>query len=255
MRENTQLMPPFSLRTEAPLDGISVTGEAVKRVNPESAEFLLEITTNAPTAAQSLRDNQTKTRMVIQAVGSLGVQPADIQTISLNVHNLYSPLGLHGFGVPPQIGAVGFAPHGPGAPQQPEVFSPYDLQYGAYYTRNTVRVTVREVARVGEVADAAVKTGANILGAFALRAADDSAARRSALEAAGRDARAKAETLAAATGKQLGDALAITEEIVASNGTYMALRAAMPFAFGAGAPQTAGELEYYARVSARFSVA
>ena len=102
--------------------------------------------------------------------------------------------------------------------------------------------------------DAAVKGGAGILGAFALRVSDDSAARRAALEAAGRDARAKAETLASATGKQLGDPLAITEEIVASNGTYMALRAAQPFAFGAGAPQTAGELEYYARVSARFGL-
>jgi hypothetical protein len=32
------------------------------------------------------------------------------------------------------------------------------------------------------------------------------------------------------------------------------MRAAMPLAFGAGAPQTAGELEYYARVSARFGL-
>jgi len=108
---------------------------------------------------------------------------------------------------------------------------------------------------VGEAADAASKSGATILGAFCLRTSDEAQARRTALEAAGKDARAKAETLAQATGKQLGDAISIAEEVVASNGTYMALRAAMPFAFGAGAPQTAGELEYYARVSARFALA
>ena len=255
MRENTQAISPSGLRTEPSIDGINVIGEAVKRVTPESAEFLIEITTSAPTAAQSLRDNQVKTKLVTQAVGLLGVQPADIQTISLNVYNLYSPLALPGFSVAPQIGPVGFAPHAAASAAQPEMsFSPYDLQYGAYYTRNTVRVNVREAGRVGEVVDAAVKGGAGILGAFALRVSDDPAARRAALEAAGRDARAKAEALAAAAGKQLGDAVAITEEIVASNGTYMALRAAQPFAFGAGAPQTAGELEYYARISARFGL-
>lgn len=266
MRENTQTMSPFGLRTEAPVDGITVTGEAVRRVTPESAEFLIEITTSAPTAAQALRDNHARTRQVAQAIGLLGVQSAEIQTISLNVYNLYSPLmqilpqalpqALPGYGgAMPQAGQVGFAPQASGSPAQPELsFSPFDLQYGAYYARNTVRVNVRDVGRVGEVVDAAAKSGATVLGAFALRVSDEAAARRAALEAAGRDARAKAETLAGAAGKQLGDAVAIAEEIVATNGTYMALRASLPFAFGAGAPQTAGELEYYARVSARFGL-
>jgi hypothetical protein len=53
-------------------------------------------------------------------------------------------------------------------------------------------------------------------------------------------------------GKQVDDAVAISEDIVASNGVYAALRSAVPFAFGPGAPQLAGELEYYARVSASF---
>jgi hypothetical protein len=39
---------------------------------------------------------------------------------------------------------------------------------------------------------------------------------------------------------------------VASNGTYVTLRGMAPFAFGAGAPEAVGELEYYARVSANF---
>jgi len=262
VQENTQAISPFGLRTQIPTDGITVTGEAFRRVTPESAEFLIEITTSAPSAAQALRDNQAKSRQVAQAVAPLGVQPADLQTISLNVYNLYAPLmqalpqAVPGYsGMTPQIGPLGFASHASGAPSQPEAsFSPFDLQYGAYCARNSVRVTVREAARVGEVVDAAVKSGAVILGAFALRVSDEAAARRAALEAAGRDARAKAETLAAAAGKQLGDAVAIAEDIVASNGTYMALRAALPFAFGAGAPQTAGELEYYARVSARFGL-
>jgi hypothetical protein len=240
------------------MEGITVTGEAVRRVSPESAEFLLEITTSAPTAAQALRDNQMKTAQVVNAIGPLGVQTSDIQTISFQVYNLYSPVrqALPGYGgMQTQIAAVGFVPQTVGPVGQAEgAYNPYDLQFGSYHARNTVRVNVRDAARAGDVADAAAKTGATLLGGFALRASDESGARRSALEAAGKDARSKAEALAAAAGKQLGDPIAVAEEIVASNGTYMALRAAMPFAFGAGAPQTAGELEYYARVSARFGL-
>jgi uncharacterized protein YggE len=96
------------------------------------------------------------------------------------------------------------------------------------------------------------KAGATIIGAFSFRVSDEAGARRAALEAAGRDAHAKAESLAAAAGKKVGDPLGITEDFVATNGTVAAIRSAMPFAVGAGAPSSAGELELYARVSASY---
>jgi len=225
----------------ATMEGITVIGEAVRRVSPECAEFLIEITASAPTAAQALRDNQMKTAQVAQAIISLGVQNPDMQSISLNVQSMYKPAipALPPFGMPPQIGSAG----------------PPEIQFGAYYAINTLKVNVREAARVGEIVDAASRAGANVLGGFCFKAGDEANARRAALESAGKDARAKAELLASSTGKQVGDAIAISEEIVASNGTYMALRAAFPLAFGAGAPQVTGELEYYARVSASFRIA
>ena len=69
---------PYGIR-QTPMEGVTVIGEAVRRVTPESAEFLIEITTSAPTAAQALRDNQSKTAQVAQAIAPLGVQPADVQ--------------------------------------------------------------------------------------------------------------------------------------------------------------------------------
>jgi hypothetical protein len=228
-------------------EGVTVIGEAVRRVPPENAEFLIEITASAPTAAQALHDNQSKTTQVAQAVGTLGVQPADIQTISLNVFSLYSPMmqALPGSTGMPQIGTAGFSPFTTG-PVQPEV------QFGSYHARNTLRVNVRQPGRVGEIVDAATRAGATVAGVFSFQVADEASARRALLEAAGKDARAKAETLAAAAGKQVGDPISITEDCIVSNGAYAALRSAAPFAFGAGAPQVAGELEYYARVSASF---
>lgn len=235
-----------------PAEGITVTGEAVRRVSPESAEFLIEITSTAPTAAQALRDNQAKFTQVAQALHSVGVQGHDIQTISQNILNMYTPMmqTLPPYSMPQvaQSGypQAGYAAMGLAVPLQPE------LQLGSFQSRNIVRVQVREIARAGEVLDAATRSGAVITGTFQVRTSDEANARRSVLEAAGKDARSKAEALASAAGKQLGDAIAIAEELIASNGTYTALRNAMPLAFGAGAPQGAGELEYYARVSASF---
>lgn len=239
-----------------PAEGITVTGEAVRRVSPENAEFLIEITSSAANAAQALRDNVGKITQVAQALHALGVQGHDMQTISQTVVNMYTPLvqSLAGYGMT-QIGQSYPSQSYPGQSYSgmglPLTMQP-DLQFGSYQARNVVRVNVRDLARAGDVLDAATRAGAVIAGTFQVRTSDEAGARRSALEAAGRDARAKAEALAVATGKQLGDTIAISEELIATNGTYTALRNAMPFSFGAGAPQATGELEYYARVSASF---
>jgi len=244
--EDRKTMSPYALQSRAgnapaPQEGITVIGEAVRRVSPEAAEFLLEVSASAPTAAQALRDNQTRTAQVAQAIMALGVQNPDMQSISLNVHSSYAPAMQ---ALPP---AVGMLP-------QISTGMPGEVQFGAYTATNTLRVNVREAARVGEIVDAAARAGANV-GGFCFKVSDEANARRAALESAGKDARAKAELLASSTGKQVGDPIAVTEEILASNGSYMALRSTFPLAFGAGAPRVAGELEYYARVSATFRLA
>lgn len=244
----------FAVRPQAlPVEGIAVTGEALQRVAPESAEFVVEIATVAASAAQVLRDHQAKAAHLAQAVAPLGVQRTDLQTVSINVFNTYTPLmqALPAFGGMPQLGpAMGGYSAGPyggaAAAMQP------DVQFGSYQARSLVRVRVRETARVGEVVDALAKAGAVLAGGFSFRVADEAAARKAVLEAAGRDARAKAEILAAAAGRQVGDPLAIHEDLLASNGVYTAIRAQAPLAFGPETPQVAGELEYYARVTANF---
>lgn len=248
MPKDTATMPSYESAAAAQAiparhEGISVVGEAVRRVSPENAEFVVEIASSAPSAAQALRDNQAKTVQLAQTLTALGVQPADVHTISMNVLSAYTPgmSALGGFGAIPQIGQGGY-----GAPLAGE------LQFGSYQARNTLRVNVRDPARVGEIVDAAIRAGGVLVGGFSFKVSDEAQARRAALEAAGRDARAKAETLATAAGKQVGEAVAITEDIVLTNGAYTALRMAMPFAFEAGVQRVTGDLEYYARVSANF---
>ncbi|PWU04455.1 MAG: hypothetical protein C5B51_16770 [Terriglobia bacterium] len=248
LQEGNKMTASNPLRAQIPAEGITVIGEALRRVVPESAEIVAEITASAPGAAQALRDCQTKTTQVGQALAPLGVQAADVQTISLGAVGLYSgavPV-LGQYAGMPQIGAGGIPGFPSGSTLVPEV------QVSAYHARNTLRINVREPGRVGEVVDAVIRAGATVVGRFSFRAADEGTARRAALEAAGRDARAKAEALATASGRQIGEPIYVAEEIIASNGAYAALHSALPFAFGAGAPPAVGELEYYARVSASF---
>ncbi|PYT26411.1 MAG: hypothetical protein DMG57_21620 [Acidobacteria bacterium] len=210
---------------------------------------MIEITASAPTAAQALHDNQLKSAQVAQAVAPLGVQQGDLQTISLNVYDLYAPMlpAFPAYGGLPTIGSGGFSPYGVGAASVPA-----EIQSAAYHARNMLRLNVRDPRRLGEIVDAAARAGAVIVGSLSVGVSDEAGARTHALEAAGKDARAKAEALAVSAGKQVDDAIAIAEDIVASNGVYTALRSVVPFALGAGAPEVAGELEYYARVSASF---
>jgi uncharacterized protein len=234
------------------LEGVTVIGEAVRRVAPEGAEFVIELATSAPTAAQALRDNHTKSLQVAQALTALGVQQADLETLSMNVHSLYTPSfpPLPGLALP-QIGHGSFPGYGL-APLPTTLPLTGEVQFGSYQARSTIRVNVREPGRVGEVVDTAIRAGGSLVGGFSFKVSDEAHARRAVLEAAGKDARAKAETMASAAGKQIGEVVSISEDLVVSNGVYAALRLANPFAFGVGTQRPTGELEYYARVSANF---
>jgi hypothetical protein len=75
----------------------------------------------------------------------------------------------------------------------------------------TVAVRVRDLERLGPVIDACVEAGASGLGGVSLELADPREAMDEARTAAVTDARARAATLAAAAGGQLGPLLSLRE--------------------------------------------
>jgi uncharacterized protein YggE len=225
-------------------------------VPPERAEILIELSVASASVAEALRDHTAKFQQLAAAAGSMGIQSSDLQTVSMNVYNLYSPslpglAPLSAYGAMQQIGPTGLNPFG-GAPAS-QSSTQVEVQFGSYQVRSLNRVVVRELGRVGEVVQTAIRAGAIPVGPLSFRPSDESVARRAALEAAGADARLKAETLARSVGKNIGDAITVTEDLLVSNGAYGGLRSTMPAVFGSGAvPAVIGELEYYARVSANF---
>ena len=261
MEEDTNVTPTQAFQSQfRHIEGVAVVGEAVRRVSPERAEFLIKVTATSASAAEALRDHTAKLQQLTVAAGAMGIQSSDLQTVSMNLYNLYSPNlpglpSLGGYGNMPQIGQAGLNPFGGGhTGLQPGAYAPQtEVQFGSYQVRCLVRVVVRELGRVGEVVQAVIRAGAIPVGPLSFRPSDESVARRAALEAAVADAKVKAETLARSLGKNIGDAITVTEDVLVSNGAYGGLRSTMPAVFGSGAiPAVIGELEYYARVSANF---
>jgi uncharacterized protein YggE len=261
MEEDTNVTPTQFQSRARQIEGVAVVGEAVRRVPPERAEFLIEVMVTSASVAEALRDHTAKLQQLTVAAGSTGIQSSDLQTVSMNVYNLYSP-GLPGlpplsaYGTMQQIGSTGLNPFGATAASQPGAYSTQvEVQFGSYQVRSLNRVVVRDLGRVGEVVQTVIRAGAIPVGPLSFRPSDESVARRAALEAAGADAKVKAESLARSVGKNVGEAITVTEDLLVSNGAYAGLRSTMPAVFGSGAvPAAIGELEYYARVSAKFSL-
>jgi uncharacterized protein YggE len=158
---------------------ITVSGTGRVDVVPDRAQFTVGVSTRAGSVAEAVRENNEKTRRVIDALKARGVAPAEIQTTNFSL-------------------------------QQPwengrRVVGQYDVQ-------NNVTVTRKGVGAMSELLQAAVDAGANQAWSVHFFVADVSAARDKALAAAYIDAKGRAEKLAEAAGKKIGDPLMITTE-------------------------------------------
>ena len=81
-----------------------------------------------------------------------------------------------------------------------------------FLARNTVEVRVDDVNRAGEIADAAVQSGATTIDGIRFDVKDRTAAEREALRIAVAEARAKADAAAAGAGRAVDRILKIEEE-------------------------------------------
>lgn len=81
-----------------------------------------------------------------------------------------------------------------------------------YTISNSLTVDTRDIDKIGEYIDVAFAAGANTFDSISFSVKDDSAARKQALELAVQNAREKAEVIAAAAGKELGEIECISED-------------------------------------------
>ena len=149
---------------------IVVTGNGAVATVPDRAQLSLGVSSDAKTASAALRANAAEAARVIAAIKGQGIAAADIRTEQVSLSPRYTQSGE---------GIVG------------------------YTATNSVGVTLRNLDKTGGVIDAAVDAGANQVSGPNLVRSDQSALYRAALRVAIANARAKAQTIARASGLAL----------------------------------------------------
>jgi uncharacterized protein len=202
---------------------LEVVGEATWTVLPDMVDLALGVQVGGASAAQALRENAARAVRVAQALAGLGIGQDDVQTSGVSILPRVGPPGHPGSG------------RAPGPP------------VAGYLVSTTLTVSLRDLGRVGEVIDAAARAGGNLRG-MVMRSSDEAAERRAVLALALEDARARAEALAAAAGRELGGVLGLAEE-------FAGRRARAEAAGGGGAPMAQAEaLTFSARVRVRYEL-
>jgi uncharacterized protein len=157
---------------------VAVNGTASVDAVPDVATFAFGVTTEASTAAAALAQNSDAATKVVAALKRARIASEDLQTQSVSLSPRYSDRGDEVVG---------------------------------YTASNTVSAILRTPASAGDVIDAAVAAGANLVSGPSLSRADTDALYRAALKDAVAAARAKAEALGEAGQFSVGKIDSIAE--------------------------------------------
>ena len=157
---------------------VTVTGTATIKAAPDEAVVSLGVQTQANTAQGALTENAVRMTAVLNALADEGIDKSDIATSYVSLYPTYGQNGQEVTG---------------------------------YQASNQIDVTVRDLSKVGRVIDAAVGAGANLTNGITFQLSDQNQGVNQALADAVKNARDKAETLAAAGNASLGDVVTIQE--------------------------------------------
>lgn len=159
---------------------ISVSGTAVQRLKPDRVTFSVGVQTHGLSVTGAFDAASSRINQVIDSLKKKGVTPDEMQTSRFNISTV------------------------PASRDKARSF----------IVSSQVTVTRSDITSVGDLIQTAVDAGANLTGGLRFYLADDKAARKRGLELAFRDARSKAETLAALSKQPLGDVICATDESV-----------------------------------------
>jgi uncharacterized protein YggE len=183
---------------------VSATGSVI--AEPDVAKISAGVVTEADSAKDALSRNSVVMTKLIDGLKTVGIQPKDIQTTTINVEPRYTQ---------PKDGRV--------------------ATINGYRVVNQVRLTVHDVKRLGDVLDQAIALGANQINHIAFDIANPEMLKDEARKQAMENARRRGELYARAAGGQLGPVLRISESVGEPHpmpGGRMAMRASVPIEAG-----------------------
>src|SRR6266404_2619359 len=158
---------------------VTVAGEAISRVEPDTAEVSLSVVTQNPQALTAQQENARKSEAVANSVKAIAGSNVDIKTSDYVLQPQYDPRDNS---LPKIVG---------------------------YDARNSVIVTMTDLKNVGAFIDAASRAGVNSIDGISFVLRQTSPARGQALADATQQAMNKARSIAQALG---GHVLRVVEE-------------------------------------------
>ena len=163
--------------SNADMRTLTVSGSGEAFLAPDIAYIYIGVHTENATAAEAVEENTSRTEELIQAIQDFGIAVQDIRTTNFSIYPMdrFDPAT--------------------GMPSGERV----------YAVDNTVYVTVRDLAGLGDLLDTAVQAGANTVNSVQFDVAEKDDALQEARAEAVADAREQAEALAQAAGLTLGE--------------------------------------------------
>ena len=161
---------------------ISVTGQGEVRTIPDRVLLSFAVESTGARASEVATENAKRSTAVAAAVKAL-LDPADTVTTRYAVEPRYET-------------------NRPGGPQEPRITG--------YVVRNEILLESRRVDQVGALIDAATSAGANRIGSLQFSVSRRPELLRAAIEKAGADARAQAESAARGLGVTLKGVVSAT---------------------------------------------
>ncbi len=164
---------------------ITVSATGTVDATPDIARIQTGVITESETAAQALSGNSQAMAKLIAGLKESAIDAKDIQTSSFRVEPRYTN---------PRDG------------QAPEI--------NGYRVVNEVHVVVRDITKLGSILDALVKLGANQMNGLSFNVSKAETLKDDARKQAIENALRRAKLLASAAGAEVGDVIAISEDVV-----------------------------------------
>ena len=166
---------------------VTVGASGIVSVEPDIAHISTGVLSEADTAREALQRNSAAMKKVIDGLKGAGVDAKDVQTSR--------------FGI------------------EPRYDQPKDGRYAritGYRVVNHVRITARDVSRLGDLLDLVVTLGANQAGGISFEVSNAETLKDEARRQAVANALRRAKLFAEAAGATVGDVLTIAEDVSAS---------------------------------------
>ena len=199
-----------------------MTGTGRVLVQPDVADVRLGVTLSRGDVGE-LRDEAARIMAdVVASVGANGVPKSDIQTRLLNLQPRYA--------------------YHDNEPPQPAGFE----------LSNVVEVTIRDLARLTNVIDGALRAGATSMDGLSFRLADPEPVEREARKRAVSEARSRADVLAEAAGVSIAEVLSVVEDGAWAPPRPFPKAERMMMAADAATPVESGSVDVTARVTVTY---